>query len=300
MIPRLRVAGRRPIIPPRPTWFRSTGNVWDGGNVGDSTLTQVTQYPGGTAAPRVTQNFYDWRDRLVASKQGVQTNENDGTHRPIFYGEYDNLSEVVTSQRYDGDGVTITSTAGVPNAPSASLLRAQTTTEYDDQGRVYQSNVYSVDQSQGTVSANSLTTNIWYNHRGEVIKVSPPGAAVTKTSYDGAGRPTAVYTIDAYLDSTWTMPPPSTAITMSSARPRPPTIATAIPSCIRLATTSTMMTNAGPLGNPTTHPYARVSYVANYYDAASRLTNTVNVGTNGGSRLHPAGHAALPLRTPSW
>ena len=100
-----------------------TGNVWDGGNVGDSLLTQVTQYPGGTAAARVTQNFYDWRDRLVASKQGVQANENDGTHRPIFYYQYDNLSEVVTSQRYDGDGVTLTYTAGVPNPPSASLLR---------------------------------------------------------------------------------------------------------------------------------------------------------------------------------
>jgi RHS repeat-associated protein len=42
-------------------------------------------------------------------------------------------------------------------------------------------------------------------------------------------------------------------------------------------------TQGGPLGNPTTHPYARVSYVTNYYDAANRLTNTVNVGTNGGS-----------------
>ena len=42
-------------------------------------------------------------------------------------------------------------------------------------------------------------------------------------------------------------------------------------------------TQGGPLGNPTTHPYARVSYVAYYYDAASRLTNTVNVGTNGGT-----------------
>src|SRR5262249_34126258 len=156
-------------------------------------------------------NFYDWRDRLVATKQGVQDNENDGTHRPIFYNVYDNLGEVITSQRYDGDGVTISTSNGVPNAPSASLLRAQTTTQYDDQGRAYQSNVYSVDQSQGTVSANSLTTNTWYNHRGLVVKTSPPGAATTKTSYDGAGRPTVAYTTDAYGDSTW-----SDATTVSS------------------------------------------------------------------------------------
>src|SRR5439155_11502586 len=42
-------------------------------------------------------------------------------------------------------------------------------------------------------------------------------------------------------------------------------------------------TQGGALGNPTTHPYARVSYLANYYDAANRLTDSVNVGTNGGT-----------------
>jgi RHS repeat-associated protein len=260
-----------------------TGNVWDGGNVGDSLLTQVTQYPGGTSAARATQNFYDWRDRLVASKQGVQANENDGTHRPIFYYQFDNLSEIVTSQRYDGDGVSITSTAGVPNPPSASLLRAQTTTEYDDQGRVYQSNVYSVDQSQGTVSANSLTTSIWYNHRGLVIKSSPPGAAVTKTRYDGAGRPTIVYTTDAYLDSTW-----SDATTVSSnnnvlSQTEYTYDNDGNPILVTTRNRFDNETQGGPLGNPTSHPYARVSYVAYYYDNANRLTNTVNVGTNGGS-----------------
>jgi YD repeat-containing protein len=52
-----------------------TGNVYDGGGVGDSDLTQVTEYPGGTAANRVSQMFYDWRDRLVATKSGVQASE---------------------------------------------------------------------------------------------------------------------------------------------------------------------------------------------------------------------------------
>ena len=62
--------------------------VYDNGGVGDSNLTQETDYPGGGAAPRVTQYFFDWRDRQVAEKDGVQANENDGTNRPIFY---DNL-----------------------------------------------------------------------------------------------------------------------------------------------------------------------------------------------------------------
>jgi hypothetical protein len=56
----------------------------------DSNLTQETDYPGGGAAPRVTQNFYDWRDRLVATKSGVQATEDTVTHRPILYYDYDN------------------------------------------------------------------------------------------------------------------------------------------------------------------------------------------------------------------
>jgi hypothetical protein len=42
-------------------------------------------------------------------------------------------------------------------------------------------------------------------------------------------------------------------------------------------------TATGALGNATTAPKARVSYVAYYYDAANRPTATVDVGTNGGS-----------------
>src|SRR5207302_5764620 len=39
----------------------------------------------------------------------------------------------------------------------------------------------------------------------------------------------------------------------------------------------------GALNNPTTDPKARVYYVAGYFDAIDRQTDTVDVGTNGGS-----------------
>src|SRR5262249_48705015 len=123
---------------------------------------------------------YDWRDRPVASKAGVQGTEDTTTHRPITYQVLDNLGEVTTLQRYDGDGVPITSSSGVPQAPSSSLLRAQTTYAYDDQGRVYQTQTYSVNPSSGSVSTYALTTNTWFNHRGLTIKTSAPGGLVTK------------------------------------------------------------------------------------------------------------------------
>jgi YD repeat-containing protein len=140
-------------------------NQYDQGGVGDGDLTQMTEFPGGAAPPRVTQYYYDWRDRQVASKQGVQATEADGTHRPIFYSQYDNLDEVVSSEQYDGDGVTPTVTNGVPDRPPANLLRAKTTTEHDNQNRAFRTHTWSVDQTNGTVSATSLTADTWYNQR---------------------------------------------------------------------------------------------------------------------------------------
>ena len=132
---------------------------YDAGGVGDSDMTTETDYPGGSMANRVTDNWFDWRDRLVATKSGVQGSESDGTHRPIIYDTFDNLNEVTEEERFDGDGVTITSSGGVPTAPSSSLLRAETVTNYDDQQRPYQTIVYDVNQSSGSVSSTGLTTN---------------------------------------------------------------------------------------------------------------------------------------------
>ncbi|HLJ96277.1 MAG TPA: SBBP repeat-containing protein, partial [Gemmataceae bacterium] len=268
-----------------------TSNIYDGGGVGDSNLTQVTQYPSGSTGTRVTQNFYDWRDRLVASKQGVGTNETtgDGIHRPVMYTVYDNLNEPTSQQQYDGDGIPVSiDSQGNLISPGAGQLRARTDTFYDDQGRVYQTQTYDVNQSTGALSSSTLVTNTWYDHRGHVIKVSPPGGPTTKTSYDGADRPTFVYTTDANGDhptgdpNTW-----NDASTVSSSNNVLHQTQTVYDQDGNVTLTITKdrfntETMGGPLAdaNPNDHPNARVSYVAQYYDAANRLTNTANVGTN--------------------
>jgi RHS repeat-associated protein len=256
--------------------------VYDGGGVGDGNLTQVTVYPGVGAANRVTNAYYDWRDRLVATKAGVQTSEGTTTHRPIVYYTLDNLGEVTQTQEYDGDGVTISSSGGVPTAPSSSLLRAQAITSYDEQGRVYQTQVYGVDPSSGSVSTYALTANTWYNHRGAVIKTSAPGGLVTKATFDGAGRTTAVYTTDGGGDSSWSDAGNETGDAVLQQ------VEYAYDADGNVTLTTTRQRNhdetaTGALGNATTAPKARVSYVAGYYDAANRPTAMVDVGTNGGS-----------------
>ena len=151
----------------------------------------------------MTQLWYDWRDRLVASKSGVEANENDGVNRPIVYVTYDNLDEAVETQQYDGDGVTLTTSNGVPQPPAANLLRAQAVTSYDDQGRVYQTQVYDVNPTTGAVSTTALTTNDYYDHRGDLIAESAPGGLWTKSQFDGAGRDVMDYTTDGAGGATW-------------------------------------------------------------------------------------------------
>jgi YD repeat-containing protein len=59
-----------------------------------------------------------------------------------------------------------------------------------------------VDPLSGQVGP-ALTSNTWYDSRGDVIKESQPGGQVTKTVYDGAGRATLEYSVDGSRDATY-------------------------------------------------------------------------------------------------
>ncbi len=260
----------------------TTQYQYDNGGVGDSNLTQMTELPGGSGAPRVTQYYYDFRNRQVAEKDGVQTNENDGTHRPIYYTTYDNLNEITSQSRYDGDGVTINIINGEPQPPDSSLLRSYTTSEYDDQGRVYQSNVYDVNPQTGAVSTNSLTTNYYYDHRGEQIAQSDPGGLWTKTQYDGAGRAVTEYTSDGGSGTDWNA---ANTVSGDTLLEQVETTYDADSNVIETIDRQRFhnATGTGPLGTPTSGVGARDYYTTDYYDAADRLTTSVDVGTNGGT-----------------
>ena len=138
------------------------------------------------------------------------------------------------------------------------LLRARTTTDYDNQGRAYCTHVFSVDPDTGTVG-DSLKTELFYDGRGDVVATQAPGGLVTTTDYDGAGRP--------MLQET------------GSAGDTPGTIGTPIQSVATqydadgnpiLVTTSQL--------NPDENTM-RVSYVADWYNSADQLTYTANYGT---------------------
>jgi RHS repeat-associated protein len=254
--------------------------------LGDSLLTQQTVSPRAGATPRTTQYVYDWRDRLIAEKDGVLSmgNENHGTHRPIYVATYDTQDHLTMVQQYDGDTVTIVNTNGNFIAPSFTLLRAQSTQSYDAQGRVYQSSTYSVDPSSGTVGP-ALVTNTWYDRRGNPIKVSEPSGLVTKTAYDSVERLVTVYTTDGAGDQTWA---DASSVANNYVLQQVETTYDANSNPI-LVTTRDRFHNetlTGPLSDPSGGSQrnlakARASYIAAYYDPADRATATADFGTDG-------------------
>jgi RHS repeat-associated protein len=255
---------------------------YDNGVAGDGNLTQETVYPGLGEANRVTQNWYDWRDRLVATKSGVQSSENDGVNRPIIVTTYDNLDEAIETQQYTGDGVTPQIVNGVLQALDPSLLRAQEIDNYDDQGRVYQTQVYDVNPSTGAVSTSALTTNDYYDHRGDLMAQSNPGGLWTKSLYDGAGRDIMDYTTDGAGGASWAA---ASSVANDTVLEQVQTVYDADGNPIETIDSQRFHNaiGSGPLGSPTSGIGARVYYAANYYDNADRLIASVDAGTNGGT-----------------
>jgi RHS repeat-associated protein len=258
---------------------------YDGGGVGDGNLTKTTQHPGGLAADRVTAMSYDWRDRQVATKAGVEGSESTSLNRPITFAEYDNLGEVVAFEQYDGDGLSITADAntdGIPDRPSSGALRAKAAAAYDELGRVYQEKMFSVDSASGSVSTNALTTTHWFDARGLEIKTIWPGGLVSKAEFDGAGRNTKAYAADGGGDSGYADADDVTGDAVLEQAE----VAYDADGNATLAITRQRFhdeTGSGALGTPSTGVHARVSYEATYYDKAGRRTDVVDVGTNGGT-----------------
>ncbi len=315
-------------------WVRtSTGNlvdtadnVYDNNGVGDSNLTLATAHatPGNAAGDGVTQNLFDFQDRLVATKRGVlmsggppnppnPSGETDGVHRPIVYTVLDNLGEVTRTYQYDGDTISLSDFATSANAdavPTAdsNKVRSATIDNYDEQGRVYASAQLDVNQSTGfsgltdsqILALPQLTVNMFFDHRGNIIETASPGGfggltaggLVHKSQFDGAGRDVKDSTTDggvlAGASANWANAATTTndvvlAQTLRTYDANDNPILTKRRD--RLPTDATTGSSAiGDLIGPSgTGPNSRDSFAADYYDAADRRTDSVDVGTNGGS-----------------
>jgi hypothetical protein len=236
----------------------------------------------------------------VAEKFGVEGSELEAVNRPIHYYEYDNLNRETADEQYDGDQYTITfDTTGSPIRPPQGRRRARGETAYDAQGRVYAEHFYTVDQTTGTLGSK-LTTSYWYDHLGYPIKTLAPGGLVSKTRFDGAGRPKTEYLSDSSDDSTW-----AHARDVAGDYVLEQTeYGYDNDGNVIFVTDKARFhdeTATGALVDKTNSPKARVSYAAFYYDKSNRLTDEVDVGTNGGTQYvrpeNPPAASDTELRT---
>jgi YD repeat-containing protein len=261
---------------------------------GDGNLTSSTVHPNDGSADRSTLYAYDWRNRLIATKSGVTGGteySTDNTH-PVSFGVYDNLGEQLSSTGYDGDEQDIYASGDtlgyVNDPPDDSLRRAYSESSFDELGRVYESRTYSVDPTSGDLSTYFLHSDTWYDDRGNLIKSLSPGGLVSKTVFDSLGRANKSYTTDGGGDpapgasSNW-----AAADDVTGDKVLEQVAYTYDNNGNVVLTTSKQRFDdasaTGELGDVSTNPKARVSYVVSTYDAANRLTNTADLGTNGGS-----------------
>ena len=92
----------------------------------------------------------------------------------------------------------------MPQPPAADLLRAQEVDSYDDQGRVYQTQVYDVNPTTGAVSTYGADDErLLRSPRRPDRRVRPGRVVDARASYDGAGRDVMDYTTDGAGGTTW-------------------------------------------------------------------------------------------------
>ena len=157
--------------------------------VGNGYLTGVVHsVDANSGNDRITTMYYDERGRV----KGV-----DNPTAPHSATVYDNLNRALARAEFSSafgsaGGVPSSLTSGAPTSGRLSFSEAF----YDERGQIYKSVLHHINQpnqsSPGTSTA-SITTNNWYDVRGQLI--ASIGSQLSKTTYDRLGRPTVQYTL---------------------------------------------------------------------------------------------------------
>ena len=215
--------------------------VYDEGGAGDGNVTESVSFQYAAAAADwhattptadVTLVGYDWRDRPIAEKDGAMATVShnattglwdvtlapgdegtgaDTTARPMTVDTLDNLGQPTAEYIFAANGKSLADVtdyvAAHPDAPNYdNLLRAYTTNLFDPQGRVYETDVYSVEQTgedAGTIdeTPSPETTSMSFGPRGLVDHVTDALGVTTSYVDDGAMREVEMSVPDPLADS---------------------------------------------------------------------------------------------------
>jgi len=269
---------------------------------GDSNVTRAVVYAGSfsgwdtelSLCDRITTMAYDWRNRLTATTTGIATDPAMAAPQTSYF-VLNNYDQIVSESLYAGKYVPLDANSdGVPDAPSdANSLRAKTVKMYDKLGREYRMRQYQVKpqyNSDGSMkdeivfvedNDHAITTNRWYDDRGNVLMVHASGGPTTEMTYDGAGRLLTQYVTNG-----------GGGHTLEAADDRESDIILEqVDTAYDKSDNPLLVTTQQRLhdGSGT-----RTTYMGYFYDSAGRVTRVVDYGTNGGKAV------TTPLREEKW
>jgi len=247
------------------------GNLYDDtdddgdSDVGDGNLSRKTTYADGSTS-YVTKHQYDFRNRRTDSR---------GPDGIAIKNTYDNLGKVTQKDTYaDADTDFVIDT---------NELRMRTKSFYDDRQRVYQSQEFEVDQSTGTVG-DALTTNYWFDYRGNEVKQEGPNGLFKKTSFDGAGRTVTRLTSIDTSETTYAQAKTADSDTVIEQTDTYYDPAGLVVTVVRYEREEDDTTTTGLLDGSNSYRNTKVTW----YDDADRPTHTASFGTDPDSYVFDA------------
>jgi len=237
--------------------------------IGDGNVTQTkTYYTDNDAYSTVYK--YDGRDRLEQSR---------GPDNVAVKRTLDNLGRATTVETYaDSDTDFV-----IDDVSGVTELRAKSEAKYDEKGQVWQTIVYNVDPSDGTVG-HALTGNYWYDARGRLIKTADPNGLFTKTAYDGAGRTTAAYLSYDSAEISYADADDVSGDTVIEQTTYAYDSASNVTLTTRYQRTDTA-TLTGSLAASWAQADSRRTYAAAWFDELSRTVRAADYGTSGDTAL---------------
>jgi YD repeat-containing protein len=177
--------------------YDADGNLIESDSYFDPDFATLSN-PTGVGAPyRATYYQYDWQDRQTGTlgPDGVATIDQYYNAEGEVVSGIDNLGEVTGTQTFANTTLSVFDTGDY----QAANLRAQTESDYDSQGRVYESRTYNVapatstNPSPGTVG-DYLPTDTWYDANGNVVATRTGDGPIQKSVYNTDGELVGSYT----------------------------------------------------------------------------------------------------------
>ncbi len=166
---------------------------YDGGGQGDGVVTRMRYF--GTDAgtlPRVTTNYYDWRNRLIFVVSPFDPSDTTKLDTPDTAFAYDNLDRTVETALFEDDAARDSSFT--PFGPDTTTKRIRyATNAYSQRGLRYRSRT-AIDPSLS--SPAFLSSNSWFDAKGRTIASSAPAQPMQKMTYDSLSRVVSVFVTD--------------------------------------------------------------------------------------------------------